>query len=130
MDSNEFQVISITRKELVAAGEQIKLEGELAELCREAGFTTMMFFTKAAWLTAIEVREGESCDTRGRLWDVLQLLLLKIRGGAGDTSRIEFDVQVARAGGRNEMVGLVAEIGPADIDDPTSAITIMTPEDE
>lgn len=137
MNKNLFDdavtIIAYTRKQAIADGEQILLEGERAQIAKDLGFKVPVYFTCLAWSDAVkwEKKDGDNYgqDEKGRLHDVLFVLLMHIKGRREATRHIEFSVSVVQGDGRKLSKTLYAEMGPADIDDPTPALTIMTEDD-
>lgn len=124
-------IFSYTRKDAVADGEQIKLEGEFAQIAADLGYKVPVYFTRLAWADSVKWDDkvtGHGQDERGRLHDVLFVMLLAIRA-AGDRATIKSTVSVLQPDGRRAPVNLFCQIGPTDIDDPAAAITIMTSDD-
>jgi hypothetical protein len=80
----------------------------------------------AVWPHWVAVPHGVECqDERGRLWDVLWMLLLAIRGSDGGPE-VRFSVYVRNDDReRTPLVSLKAACGPDDNGSP--CITVMLP---
>jgi len=123
-------IYSYTRKQAVEDGQQIKLDGDLAELAREAGWKHQVFITESVWnLVQMAISNKKHMnDLMGVLWDIFFM-------GAHGTGRMidnsTKDVVVIITGtGRKRNHTIRFKVGPMDIDDPTPSITIMTPLDD
>ena len=126
-------VSAYTREDALQDGQQV----DVSEDAQKAGFRFPVYMTRSAFAEAIETGgrwvydptgDGELLElprgqsVPGRMQDVLFMLRLASKRGG---ERLEFSVKVS-----GRMVGLIAQCGPRDIDDPSPAITIMRPEDE
>ncbi len=133
MSSNPFEgftVVAYTRAQAVADGEQILLEGEFSQIAKDLGFVTPVYITRLALCDAVNWRsEGHGQSETGRLHDVLSVLRMAIRMSPAGSRRIMFKVQVVQTDGSSVTKTLYAEMGPADIDDPSPAMTIMVGDD-
>lgn len=136
MSSNpldDFTVIAYTRKQAVADGEQILLNGEFGQIAKDLGFTIPIYVTRLAWADAVaweddgHSRYGQS--ETGRLHDVMSVLRMTINGARRGARHLKFSVQVVEPNGSRAVKTLYAEVGPADIDDPSPAMTIMVSDD-
>jgi len=129
MFTQEDVIYSYTRKQAVDDGFQIKLDGKLESLVKEAGFKYPVFITSSLWnvIERAVANKRHLNDLDGVLWDIFSVLKWAIkRNGTRDT--IWFTVKITGAG-RKQNFQLVAQIGATDIDDPRPAFTIMLPED-
>lgn len=129
----EDTIFSYTRKQALADGEQIKLDGELNQIAVDLGYKVPVYITRLAWADAVKWRVGEGQDShgqdeRGRLHDVLFVMGVAIRSARGRATAKSI-VSIVQQDGRKVPVMLYAEIGPTDIDDPAPALTIMTSDD-
>ena len=139
MTTNLFEdadiISSYSRRQAIEDGVLVDLmqapirEGMRPELddwgamVREAGFVVPLAMTAAAFAKTIgepdKLPAGQ--DLKGRLWDVLWMLKLGIKGPGRD--RVDFKVSVLQDKGRREVVELYALIHPGDAGEPV--ITIM-----
>jgi hypothetical protein len=68
---------------------------DVAATAGEAGFKYPGVLTAAAWANCVTVPPGVLCqDEAGRLWDVLAMLRLAIRGQDGSARELRFGVHV------------------------------------
>lgn len=121
-------IYSYTRKQAVEDGEQVKLEGELADLAKEAGWRFPVYLTRSVWniIEKAVNNKNHLNDLKGVLWDILWMAARSAKRGG---SVINFSVAITGAG-RNRNWNMIANCGPTDIDDPSPAITIMLPKDQ
>lgn len=120
-------IYTYTRKQAIADGYQIKLEGAHAEIARQAGWKYPVYLTSGVWeLIEQAVASERHCnDFNGVLWDIVWMA----RSGK-DISQDTRVFQVIITGtGRQKYHQLYLQVGPVDIDDPEPAITIMLSED-
>lgn len=87
---------------------------DVSELAKEAGFVVPVAVT-AGVMAAVDANKGPGESETGRLWDILNVLRFRVRGGG---QRIDFKVSI---GGRIEY--LYSMIGPGDHREPV--ITIL-----
>lgn len=122
---NESDLIfSYSRAQAIADGVLV----DVSEQAKEAGFRYPVALTAAAWADCVAWREshrGSGQSESGRLWDVLWMTKLAIKGAAGD--RVDVVVHRLR-GGRSMPISLLAVVGPGDDWEPV--ITIMLPTED
>ena len=115
-----------TRKQAIADGVQV----DVTQTAKEAGITFPVFLTRTVFDAYVAVPDGVQCqDKAGRLWDVVWMLrfaILRSRGG----DRVPVALYVRNDNTRAKLVKLLATCGPADIDDPSPAITVMMPDED
>ncbi|MCI0460334.1 MAG: hypothetical protein L0Z62_25555 [Gemmataceae bacterium] len=103
---------------------------DVSPTAREAGFKYPVALTAAAWAKCVAVPLDVACqDEAGRLWDVLWILRLAIRRGAGG-SEVRFAVHV-RNDNRDRtppLIRLKALCGPDD--DGSPCLTVMMPDED
>ena len=122
MTSDDILIVSYSRTEAVADGVLI----DVTETAREAGFRYPVALTAAAWVAAVEIPEGVTCqDEAGRLWDVLTMLRHASSRTRGGESTILFDVLVLSDRTTPKPVRLKAVCGPDD--DLSPCVTVMLP---
>ncbi len=127
MTENNTLIHAYTREQAVADGVLI----DVTETAREAGFRIPVAVTSAAWGKYVEVPPGVAGqDERGRLWDVLWMLLVAIRrnGGAGAEIRYRLHVRNDNRDGEPPLVELKAMCGPGD--DGAPCVTVMLPDED
>jgi hypothetical protein len=119
-------VYSYTRRQAIEDGVLVDLmQDGTAKIVKEAGFRWPVAMTIAAWVKTIgepdqPLPAGQ--DLPGRLWDVLWLLSLAVKGSRESTDRVSFRVRVWDGHLHNE-VKLWSVCGPGD--DAAPVITIM-----
>ena len=125
-------ISSYSRKEAIEDGVLIDLmQPETAAMVRSLGFTFPIAMTANAYDRAVCPLDGElpnGQDRNGRLWDVLWMLRIAIKGARGGTTAIPFQVWVSQGEGahaKTELVTLNAVCGPGDESEPV--ITILLP---
>lgn len=124
-----FVCIVQSRAQALENGDQVKLEGDLAELAREAGWRYPIYLTRSVWHvveTAVNNKRHLN-DLEGVLWDILWMARYAAQRQGGDT--ITFTVRITGAGRRRNW-RMMSKVGPTDYDDPTPAVTIMFPDDD
>jgi hypothetical protein len=144
IEQNPEIISAYTRADALEDGQQV----DVSQLAREAGFRFPVYMTLAAYNATVaaggrwvdrEDGDGQDLelpcgqDSKGRLWDVLNVLLFSIRRARGTgSSRIEYKVSVYGYDGthRRHDVELVSVCGPTDADDPAPALTIMLPNED
>jgi hypothetical protein len=137
-------IYAYTRAQALEDGFQV----DISESAREAGYRYACYMTRSAWEATIgagghwvdaPAGDGEQelvlphgQDVKGRTWDVLQVMLWRIRANRGPATCIEFAVSVYAYDGKHHRhnVALRAEVGPVDMDDARPAITIMLPNED
>ena len=68
---------------------------DVSATAREAGFKYPVALTAAAWVKCVAVPSAVKCqDEAGRLWDVLTMLRLAVRGQSDDAQEARFGVHV------------------------------------
>ena len=126
-----------TRAEAIADGSLV----DLVDVAEKTGYGPIPFkypvaCTRAVFEECIRVPEGSAQhkageDIKGRLHDVLMMLLFAIKSGrgfAGGDDRVEYDLDVTRDNVRphaTKRVTLLATCGPGDDAEPV--ITISYP---
>jgi hypothetical protein len=104
---------------------------DVSATAREAGFNCPVALTAAAWVKCVAVPSAVSCqDEAGRLWDVLTMLRLAVRGQCGGAQKVRFGVH-DHDGNRERTPPLVrpkALCGPGDQGE--SVLTVMTPDED
>lgn len=119
-----------TRAQAIADGVLI----DVTPTAREAGFVHPVALTAAAWADTVAwTRDNDEFqDEAGRLWDVLTMARITVRGtGTAGQDRIDFRVlripNTPRAT-RPRLTDLVIHIGPGDDGEPV--LTVMTPTED
>lgn len=123
---------SYTRAQAIADGVLV----DISETAREAGFRWPVAVTAAAWADCVEWSEEDSRrqvhqDESGRLWDVLWMAFVAIRGNATGESQLAYQLyRVPRDGETVEarLTTLKLVAGPGDAGEPV--VTIMLPQED
>lgn len=123
----DWEPISVySRRQAIEDGVLVDLmQSETVETVRQAGFKLPVAMTIGAFTaTVCEIGKAlpEGQDIQGRLWDVLWMLRLAIRGSRERSDRVYFQV-VVWDGQRQNEVNLWSLCGPGD--DAAPVITIM-----
>ncbi len=102
---------------------------DVSDVAREAGFRFPVALTRAAWERCVSVPPGVACqDEAGRLWDVLWMLRLAVRGNNGSEVRFALHVRNDNRDGTPPLVRLKALCGPGDEGEPV--VTVMMPDED
>lgn len=104
---------------------------DVTEVAREAGIKFPVALTHSVWCQYVEVPEGvEGQDERGRLWDVLWMLVFAIRtwNAKEPGDALLYKLHVRNDNRKAELVTLKAVCGPAD--DGSPCITVMEPTED
>ena len=133
-------IASYTTKEALADGFLVEVEQKIS---KEAGIRYPVYLSRSVWDRYVEVPAG--CkgiqDQEGRLWDILYMFSWAARRSEGDTILYMLDCVVdpssarlsneKRNPGRTSLtITLKAVISARDLDDPSPAIFIMTPQED
>jgi len=119
-------VQAYTRRQAIEDGVLVDLmQSDTIEAVKEAGFKFPVAMSIGAFSSTIceigkELPAGQ--DIQGRLWDVLWMFTVAIRGRQRDADRVEFAERVWN-GDRHNIVKLWSFCGPGDSGEPV--ITIM-----
>lgn len=138
MPDDSWELISsYSRRQAIEDGTLVDLmQPETASAVHEAGFRYPIAITATAFNLAIwpignedEAKwlESKCQDLQGRLWDVLTMLKLALRGCDGDTAYFRVSVVNWQTKRRNTIT-LKAVCGPND--DATPCITLMLPDED
>jgi hypothetical protein len=128
-------IFSYARQQALEDGVLISLfEGDGEEMSRSLGFKVHIAITASAYERTIGSADRElppGQDRNGRLWDVLWMLRVAIKGAPANTDTVLFQLWVAQKeqeGTKTQLVPLKAVFGPGDEGEPV--ITIMFPEED
>jgi hypothetical protein len=127
MIKNSNLIHTYTRKQVIAEGVLV----DVTEPAKEAGFRIPVAVTAAVWAEFVAIPLGVvGQDERGRLWDVLWMLLVAIRSSRGFGTEIRYRLHVRNDNreGTPPLVGLKALCGPDD--DGSPCITVMLPDED
>ena len=124
--TEKYELIhAYTRRQAIEDGVLV----DVSDTAREAAFRIPVAVTSAVWAEYVEVPPGVAGqDERGRLWDVLWMLLVAIRvngGGGGAEIRYRLHVRNDNRDGEPPLVELKAVCGPDD--DGAPCVTVMLP---
>ncbi len=125
-------IFTYTRAQAIADGVLV----DVTETAREAGFNWPVALTQAAWEDCVAWNDRDSDiqgvhqDQDGRLWDVLWMAHMAIRGRPGQDRLLYPLHRVPRDGMSSDAVETVLKIvaGPGDQGEPV--VTIMLPEED
>lgn len=116
---------SYSRREALEDGVLV----DVSEAAREVGIRFPVAMTAAAYAATVTwTRETPHQDERGRLHDVVWMLLCAIRGSKGNLINYRLLVVSNKHGGRARPVALKALCGPGD--NMKAVVTIMLPEED
>jgi len=103
---------------------------DVTKMAHEAGFKYPTAVTSAVWAKYVTVPEGvEAQDEQGRLWDILFMLHMAIKGtGSPRENPILFQLLVRNDNFSPVLVTLKAIFGPGDTLEPV--ITILLPNED
>ncbi len=125
MNENCTIIHSYSRKEAIADGVLV----DVTEAARQSGFRIPVALTSAVWGKYVAIPNGVTGqDESGRLWDVLWMLYVAIRGTRNATRDIRYRLHVRNDSGRLRLVELKALCGPGDDGEP--CITVMLPNED
>ena len=120
-------IYSYTRKQAVADGVQV----DVTPTAKEAGISFPVFLTRTVFDAYVAVPDGVTGqDEAGRTWDLVWMLRFAILRTRSHTDRVPVALYVRNDNRRAQLVKLIAQCGPLDMDDPQPAITVMLPEDD
>lgn len=114
------QISVYTRKQALEDGTLV----DVSKLAKECGFRYPVAVTQGVWGECVSVADADSGeDETGRLWEILFVLKMAIRGVKGDrVDFVEFGVTVQKE--KEEVLyDLYAVVGPGDDMEPV--ITVM-----
>jgi hypothetical protein len=123
----ELVTSAYTRRQALADGEQILIEGDLAEMARQLYKYPIFLTGSVHGLIERAVSNERHCnDWKGVLWDILWMS--RRMGKDLDEQTRQFTVIITGAGRRKYHTFLI-QCGPVDFDDPRPALTVMLPEE-
>ena len=120
-------IYSYTRKQAVADGVQV----DVSTTAKEAGIRFPVFLTRTVFDAYVTVPPNVSGqDEAGRLWDIVWMLRFAILRSRSGQDRIPVALYVRNDNRRAQLVKLIAQCGPLDMDEPQPAITVMMPDED
>ncbi|MCI0623789.1 MAG: hypothetical protein L0387_19385 [Acidobacteria bacterium] len=120
-------IYSYTRKQALSDGMQV----DVSETAKEAGINDPTFLTRRVFDSFVTVPDGVTGqDEKGRLWDILWMLLFAIKRCGHGCDRVPVELYVRNDEHAPRLVKLLAVCGALDIDDPQPAITVMMPDED
>lgn len=120
MFSEDDIIHTYTRAQAIEDGVLV----DVSTTAQEAGLRFPVALTCAVWGQYVEVPEGvEGQDEAGRLWDILWMLAIAIRGSKDLGDTLNFQLYVRNENRRADLVTLKAVCGPND--DASPCITVM-----
>jgi len=120
-------IYTYTRKQAIADGYQIKLEGTHAEIARQAGWKYPVYLTSGVWALIEEAVENGRDDIDTVLWDIVWMA--RFGQDLSEDTRV-FKVVTLLGTGRDQEHTLYIQVGATDFDDPEPSITIMLPSEQ
>jgi hypothetical protein len=122
-------IYSYSRKQAIADGGQVLLEGDHAQLVKEAGYKWPVYLTTGVFsLIELSCSNPKLCnDFQGVLWDILWMSRMNNRV-LSETKR-SFEVIISGTG-RKRIHQMLITVGPTDIDNPAPCLTIMLPDED
>jgi len=128
MFENAEVIYSYTREQAIDDGYQVKLENDLADLGKEAGYKYPIYLTSGVWgLIDMAVKNKRHCnDLKGVLWDILYMS--RTTGRMLNDRLKKFQVIITGTGNQKYHT-MYIECGATDFEDPAPALTIMLPEE-
>ena len=124
-------ISSYTRAQAIEDGVLV----DVSETAKDAGFVYPVAMTAAAWADCVawtdeDTRRQVQQDEFGRLWDVLWMAKIAVKGGDGGTEIIYPLHRVPRGGKGHKprLTHLKMVCGPGDTLEPV--ITIMLPDED
>jgi hypothetical protein len=125
MFNPEDYIHAYTRAQAIADGVLV----DVSATAREASIRFPVALTRAVWERCVAVPPGVVCqDEAGRLWDVLWMLALAARRGAGVVVRFALHVRNDNRERTPPPVRLKAVCGPGDQGEPV--VTVMLPDED
>ena len=119
-------ISSYSRADAIEDGVLVDLmQDETEPLVKEAGFKYPVAMTATAFEATVGSGELPVCqDLKGRLWDVLYMLVLSIKTGKATGDTVYFKVSVYDGKKHNE-VDLYSKCGPGDNAEPVLTIMLV-----
>jgi hypothetical protein len=124
--TDDFEIISIYSR---AHAIDDRVLVDVSDAARETGLRFPVALTRAAWDLCVAMTpaaERAGCDERGRLHDVLSMLLWAI-GRSRRGCEVSFEVLCVTSRARPTCIPLRAVAGPGDDAEPV--MTLMLPEE-
>ncbi len=120
-------IFSYTREQAIADGVLV----DLSEWSKQEGFTIPVACTSAVWhgwIVPPEKARSMGQSERGRVHDMLFVLITAIRRCPKGTDQLHFEVLFQQSPGRSETIRFKAMCGPGDTAEPV--LTIMRPDED
>ena len=120
-------IFSYTRQQAIEDGVLV----DLSIWAKDEGFTIPVACTSAlwhGWIVPPEKAKSMGQSERGRVHDVLWLLLCAIRRCPKGTDQLHFDVLFQQSPGRSETVRFKVMCGPGDKGEPV--LTLLLPSED
>jgi hypothetical protein len=125
-------IASYTRRQAIDDGVLVDLmQGQTAELVRQAGFRLPIAMTATAYGEAVSHVGGDVAaalpagqSIAGRMWDLLMVLHAAIRKARPGVDRVHFRLLVDDGGGHRRTVRLWCQVGPGDDAEPVMTVML------
>lgn len=102
---------------------------DITPIAKEAGFKFPVALSAGVSNLVNEAVEKGGKNYNGVVWDILMLLLFKIKASGGDSSRCDFSVNIwSKFTHKDKEVKMYSVIGAGDTPEPV--ITIMLPNED
>jgi len=126
MDDNIFgEPISVyTRQQAIEDGTLV----DCTEMAREAGLKFPTAITSAVWGIIADIPPYSGQEVKGRLWDVLWMLVMRIHKTPNIGNLIFYKIIIDRTNTQEKILELKSVVGPGD--DPSPVITVMLPDED
>jgi len=119
-------IYSYTRAQAIADGVLV----DVTETARECGFRISVAVTARVWAEVVTPPENARAagqSEAGRLWDVLWMLFVAIKGSTGGKDTLHYELLVSD-GEKQVTVRLKSVCGPGDEGEPV--LTILMPDED
>lgn len=129
---NAMMIFSYSRAEAISDGVLVDVDALHPTMRREAGVLLPVAMTARVYEEVVEehaaaTAAGASRD--GRLWDLLWMMRMAVRGYRGQGSRLEFRMLAhLPEGAEAEEITLEVVVGPGD--DLSPVLTVMWPDED
>ncbi|MCC2624915.1 MAG: hypothetical protein K0R14_788 [Burkholderiales bacterium] len=117
-----------TRAQALKDGQQFNTDSLVSGLANESGIPYPVYITLSVKHILDEALQYGNNDISGILWDIFSMFRHAVRRANFDET-LSFHVTITWKHRHHKLFRFYAEFGAVDIDNPKTAITIMTKED-